>query len=174
MKKKEDSRTRRRRTSWEPTSTGKDKSRCDPGTNCGGIILRYTHNSAVWSRNNIPEPTYLVCDEKMLWLPICWSVSGGTYMMTTATEKDTAHTVQTESAIKTHKKPGRVSAILYRLPLPVTKVLVFSCGYSYPICPRCDCTVDREYMRYCDRCGQHLSWEVFDHAKVIQAPRNLK
>ena len=95
-------------------------------------------------------------------------------MIDTVAGKGGIHTGQAESATQTHKKPRRVSAILYRLPLPVTKVLVFSCGYSYPICPRCDCTVDREYMRYCDRCGQHLSWEVFEHAAVIQAPRNLK
>ena len=95
-------------------------------------------------------------------------------MMTTATEKDTAHTGQTGSATKTHKKPGRISAILYRLPLPVTKVLVLLCGDGYPICPRCDCAMDREYMRFCDRCGQHLSWELFDYAKVIYAPRKPK
>ena len=95
-------------------------------------------------------------------------------MMTTVTEQSNIHTEQTESATKTHKKPGRISAILYRLPLPVTKVLVLLCGDGYPICPRCDCAMDREYMRFCDRCGQHLSWELFDYAKVIHAPRKPK
>ena len=30
--------------------------------------------------------------------------------------------------------------------------------YSFPICPRCDITMEREYQRYCDRCGQCLDW----------------
>ena len=94
--------------------------------------------------------------------------------MDTATEKVSIHNGQAEAATQTPKKLRRISAILYRLPLPVTKVLVFSCGNSYPICPRCDCTTDREYMRFCDRCGQHLAWELFDHAKVIHAPRKPK
>lgn len=95
-------------------------------------------------------------------------------MMGTATEKGEIHTGLTETAAKIHKKPWRISAFLYRMPLPVTKVLVFSHGDSYPICPRCDCTVDREYMRFCDRCGQRLCWELFDHANVVHAPRNPK
>lgn len=82
-------------------------------------------------------------------------------MMGTATEKGKI-------------KPGLISAILYRLPLPVTKVLVFFRGDNYPICPRCDCTLDREYMRFCDRCGQCLSWELFDCVKVVHAPRKPK
>ena len=94
--------------------------------------------------------------------------------MNTVTEKVSIHNEQAESATKTHKKPRRISAILYRLPLPVTKVLVLLCEDGYPICPRCDCAMDREYMRYCDCCGQHLSWELFDYAKVIYAPRKSK
>lgn len=53
----------------------------------------------------------------------------------------------------------------------VAAVLEMPSGTSYPICPRCDCTLDREYMQYCDRCGQRLSWERFDTAAVIYAPR---
>ena len=94
--------------------------------------------------------------------------------MDTATEEVSIRNGQEEAATQTPKKPGRISAILYRLPLPVTKVLVFSCGDNYPICPRCDCTAGREYMRFCDRCGQHLSWQLFDCAKVIHAPRSPK
>ena len=66
--------------------------------------------------------------------------------MDTVTEKVRIHNGQAESATQIYKKPGHISAILYRLPLPVTKVLVFSCGDSYPICPRCDCTAGREYV----------------------------
>ena len=66
---------------------------------------------------------------------------------------------------------SRFNAVLYRLPMPVTAVLQTSDGYCYPICPRCDCTFDREYASFCDRCGQHLAWELYDFASVIYAPR---
>ena len=63
------------------------------------------------------------------------------------------------------------AAYLYRLPLPVKEILLFADGNGYPVCPRCDMTLDREYMEFCDRCGQHLSWSQFDDASVIAAPR---
>ena len=32
-------------------------------------------------------------------------------------------------------------------------------------------TLDREYMSYCDRCGQRLAWDFLDFANIIFAPR---
>lgn len=55
-------------------------------------------------------------------------------------------------------------AISYRMPIPVTQVLKLGGGNCYPICPRCDSSFDREYTKFCDRCGQHLAWELFDLA----------
>lgn len=52
-------------------------------------------------------------------------------------------------------------AYSYRLPMPVleVQVLPFVRGYTtYPICPRCDRSMDREYVSFCDRCGQALDW----------------
>lgn len=69
-------------------------------------------------------------------------------------------------------KPRLISAHLYRIPLPVRETLVFPNGDSFPICPRCDSTIDREYMGFCDRCGQRLGWELLHFAKIIPAPRN--
>ena len=60
-----------------------------------------------------------------------------------------------------------VAAVLYRVPLSVTRVLLFPSGNSYPICPRCEYTIEREYMNFCDRCGQRLGWELFDNARVV-------
>lgn len=77
-----------------------------------------------------------------------------------------------KTATQKQRKMGRVSARLYRIPLQVMQVLVLRHGETYPICPRCGCTVDREYMRFCDRCGQRLGWERLDLAKEINAPRN--
>lgn len=76
-----------------------------------------------------------------------------------------------KTATKVQRKPIRVAAIMYRVPLMVTAVLLFKNGIAYPICPRCDCTIDREYMRFCDRCGQRLGWDMFDTAEIIHAPR---
>lgn len=44
--------------------------------------------------------------------------------------------------------------LLYRLPMRVKK---FRRGF--PVCPRCNTTIEREYQAYCDRCGQCLKWE---------------
>ncbi len=68
----------------------------------------------------------------------------------------------------------KFSWISARIPKEVATVLVLRHGLSYPICPRCDSTIEREYMCYCDRCGQHLSWRKFDKAAIIHAPRNKK
>lgn len=59
-----------------------------------------------------------------------------------------------------------VSAVSYRLPLPVTQVLELDNGDRYPVCPRCKRSFDREYTCFCDRCGQRLSWDMFAFAMV--------
>ena len=56
----------------------------------------------------------------------------------------------------------------YRLPLTVQKVLVLPSGYSYPVCPKCGLTLEREYMNFCDRCGQRLDWREYKKAVVIR------
>ena len=62
------------------------------------------------------------------------------------------------------------NAVSYRVPRSVTKVLLHRSGDCYPICPRCDCTLDREYMGFCDRCGQRLAWQSFAVATVRHEP----
>ncbi len=57
--------------------------------------------------------------------------------------------------------------LLYRHPMDVTEVVYFPSGAStFPRCPRCAATLEREYMNYCDRCGQKLDWKHFSKAKV--------
>ena len=34
--------------------------------------------------------------------------------------------------------------------------------YTYPVCPACSSTLDREYQAYCDRCGRKLDWGEHD------------
>ena len=55
----------------------------------------------------------------------------------------------------------------YRTELLIKEVLVFPNGYAYYICPRCGITLEREFMAYCDRCGQHLGWKGYKKAKVV-------
>ncbi len=56
-------------------------------------------------------------------------------------------------------------SVSYRMPLAVTKIREFSLSGCYPVCPRCDNSLDREYQAYCDRCGQRLSWHIFHMTK---------
>lgn len=69
---------------------------------------------------------------------------------------------------KKRKYPMRLfmDAVTYRVPLPVTKVIALT-NTTYPICPRCELSLEREYMSFCDRCGQKLNWDFFEYAKVI-------
>ncbi len=46
----------------------------------------------------------------------------------------------------------------FRIPLPVTDFRTYGSSDVYYVCPRCKLTLDREYMAYCDRCGQCLAW----------------
>ena len=69
-----------------------------------------------------------------------------------------------------YRMPSLHHAVSYRIPLPVTEVVLFRSGDSYTVCPRCDSLLDGEYMRYCDCCGQCLAWELLDYAKVSYAP----
>lgn len=58
----------------------------------------------------------------------------------------------------------------YRCPMLVRELMVFPTKpehYSYYVCPRCQITVEREFMKYCDRCGQCLDWSRYEQAKII-------
>lgn len=68
--------------------------------------------------------------------------------------------------IESPVKP-RVDPREYRKPMTVTewRPLGKMPGYPvrpsyYPVCPRCDQTFEREYQRFCDRCGQRLAWRI--------------
>lgn len=61
-------------------------------------------------------------------------------------------------------------AVSYRRPMPVRQVFRSRNGEAYPVCPRCCRSIDREFMRFCDRCGQRLGWRGFSCAEVRYAP----
>ena len=60
----------------------------------------------------------------------------------------------------------------YRQQMTVTEAMVFSDGYCYYVCPRCNVTVEREFMAFCDRCGQHLGWKDYKKARKIYPGRH--
>lgn len=53
-----------------------------------------------------------------------------------------------------------------RLVREVVVVRNFLSETGYYVCPRCDCLLDREFVRFCDRCGQRLNWQFYLHAKI--------
>lgn len=59
-------------------------------------------------------------------------------------------------------------AVSYRIPLPVTKIIVYTDNTAYPLCPRCDSAIEREYVSFCDQCGQKLNWDLFECARVVR------
>ena len=54
----------------------------------------------------------------------------------------------------------------FRRPMLVTHIRKYR-STAYYICPRCGITIEREFMAYCDRCGQCLSWKHYKRAEVI-------
>ena len=55
----------------------------------------------------------------------------------------------------------------YRKPMQVKQIVVHRNQNSFPRCPKCKLTMEREYQAYCDRCGQCLSWDDFENAEII-------
>lgn len=59
----------------------------------------------------------------------------------------------------------------YRIPMEVDELRVFrSCSGVYDgyyVCSRCKITIEREFMSYCDRCGQKLNWKNYKKAKRV-------
>ena len=55
----------------------------------------------------------------------------------------------------------------YRIPMRVTHLRQYR-NTSYYICPRCGIPIEREFMSYCDRCGQCLSWKHYRQAKTVK------
>lgn len=63
----------------------------------------------------------------------------------------------------------RASARELHETMTVTEVFRMRSGDTYPVCPRCRTTLEREYQRFCDRCGQKLNWRGYRGASVIRA-----
>ena len=68
----------------------------------------------------------------------------------------------------------RRRSLSFRIPMQIEKIILYKSGDSYPICPRCDCPLHREYMSFCDRCGQKVSWRCSKAIQILYAPRKKK
>jgi len=58
----------------------------------------------------------------------------------------------------------------FRIPMPVTQIRCHRCGNyltGFPVCPHCHNTLEWEYQRFCDRCGQCLDWKNYHKAVII-------
>ena len=53
-----------------------------------------------------------------------------------------------------NKKQPPILELSYRTTMPVTQIRLFPSDGAYPVCPRCAISLDREYQRFCDRCGR--------------------
>lgn len=62
-------------------------------------------------------------------------------------------------------------ALEFRSPKPVIEILLLEHGDAYPICPGCSISLEREYMNFCDRCGQRLDWKQIKKARIIYPKR---
>lgn len=59
--------------------------------------------------------------------------------------------------------PPLSEELLYRHPMSVVEIHSFPRCHgapAYPVCPRCEKTMEREYTDFCSRCGQMLDWPV--------------
>lgn len=69
------------------------------------------------------------------------------------------------------KKENTLEQLSYRQPMQVTAIVHYPHSRpptSFPLCPRCEVTIEREYQSFCDRCGQRLSWRGYGkHTTVI-------
>ena len=57
-------------------------------------------------------------------------------------------------------------AAAYRRPLSVSVIVVTQNQDSYPLCPRCGHWLEREYVGFCDTCGQRLRWDRIERAEL--------
>ena len=69
-----------------------------------------------------------------------------------------------------HETSETTAAAAYRHPMSVTEVFYYVDSLigptTYPICPRCGVTVEREFQSFCDRCGQALDWDKLETAII--------
>ena len=67
------------------------------------------------------------------------------------------------------------NALSFRHGMVVEELMLFdfwSAEEAYYVCPRCKVTMEREFMHYCDRCGQCLDWTAYMQVKIIRPEKS--
>ena len=83
---------------------------------------------------------------------------------------------RTISAVREQAQPGTLAdfsaffhlLLSYRVPMTVQDVLVirrFPENHIYYRCPRCQKLLSRDFLAYCDSCGQCLDWRGYRKAR---------
>ena len=63
---------------------------------------------------------------------------------------------------------GVAQELSFRIPRHVGESVYFKQEKSsFAKCPRCDSTLERDHVKYCDRCGQCLAWDSEDEIIVF-------
>ena len=60
--------------------------------------------------------------------------------------------------------------LLRNKPLLVSQAMAFTSPAgltTFPVCPACMATLEREGQNFCDHCGQRLDWRWYKHAQII-------
>ena len=60
-------------------------------------------------------------------------------------------------------------ACSYRSPMQVKLYMRTWCRDYYPICPRCSSSMDRDFVSYCNQCGQKMAWDQLNEVCFIKA-----
>lgn len=53
-----------------------------------------------------------------------------------------------------------IQEIGYRIEISVRQSRFYGID-RYPICPRCGISLEREFMKFCNNCGQKLGWDKY-------------
>lgn len=72
------------------------------------------------------------------------------------------------------RRPAPVSEAAFRRPMAIVAIKQFGNEETYPVCPRCRITMEREYQNFCDRCGQALDWRKYAHAGILLVSGGVK
>ncbi len=59
-----------------------------------------------------------------------------------------------------------LSLTQFRVPKMVSDLMIFQ-NVSFFVCPQCGITLEREFMKYCDRCGQRLDWRGHKNPRIV-------
>lgn len=76
--------------------------------------------------------------------------------------------------MKAGADPGQITVPLhflltivqFRTPKTVSELMIFR-DTSFFVCPQCGITLEREFMNYCDRCGQCLDWKNYKNPRIV-------